>query len=174
MHFNDKTLEDRVDSGPGPAEEPGDRRKLQRVPRQDVKPILEELRLMIRRSEYSQRQVEEMAGFSRGYLSQLLARNLDLKVWHLLAILDIFGQHPSDFFGRVFGGAKGGLGGDALRDFAAGSGPLEDELAASFDRLYRVGLDSISRLRQRLERYDHAFEELEARGLVRPAGADSE
>ena len=85
-----------------------DRRQLQEISRRDIKPILEELRLMIRRSELSQRQVEEAAGFSRGYLSQLLAQNLDLKVWHLLAILDIFGEAPGDFFRRVRPGRRPG------------------------------------------------------------------
>ncbi|MEM1181909.1 MAG: helix-turn-helix transcriptional regulator [Acidobacteriota bacterium] len=141
-----------------------DRRRLQETHRSDVKPILEALRQMIRRSELSQRQVEEAAGFSRGYLSQLLAQNLDLKVWHLMKILEIFGEHPGDFFHRLHTSRRSTP--DALADFAARSAPAGDSLAASFDHLYRVGLDSLASLRQRLERMEGAVEQLESRGLI--------
>lgn len=148
------------------SETPERRRRLQEVSRGDVKPILEELRLMIRRSELSQRQVEEAAGFSRGYLSQLLAQNLDLKVWHLLAILDIFGEHPGEFFDRVRPGLRRP---DPLAAFASRPAPAGDELTASIDRLYHVSIDSLAQLRRRLERIDGAMEELEAQGLIEPA-----
>ncbi|MEM6794104.1 MAG: hypothetical protein AAF725_08975 [Acidobacteriota bacterium] len=123
---------------------------------------------MIKRSEYSQRQVENMAGFSRGYLSQLLAQNLDLKVWHLLAILDLFDESPTDFFARLWPRDPGSARGDSLRRFAESSAPPGDEIVESLERLYRVSVDSLGRLRERLERYDGALEELEAKGLVRP------
>ena len=151
-----------------PRPDPGEgSRDLKGAARSDVKAILEAVRLMIRRSELSQRQVEERVGFSRGYLSQLLAQNLDLKVWHLLAILDLFDESPSTFFARLgMGPAR-----DALSDFAAAE-PLDVELAESLDRLYHVGVGSLARLRRRLERLDEAVGELERRGLVTPAGGD--
>lgn len=153
-------------SRPPDVEASARRRERQEGSRRDVKPILEALRLMIRRSELSQRQVEEAAGFSRGYLSQLLAQNLDLKVWHLLSILDLFDEHPGDFFDRVRPGSRRP---DPLADFASRSASSGDELLDSIDRLYHVSVDSLSQLRRRLERVDGAMEELEARGLIEPA-----
>ncbi|MEM8994618.1 MAG: helix-turn-helix transcriptional regulator [Acidobacteriota bacterium] len=160
------------DRGRAPAggSDPAHRRRLQELNRSDVKPILEALRQMIRRSELSQRQVEEAAGFSRGYLSQLLAQNLDLKVWHLLKILEIFDEHPGDFFHRLRPQDRPPL--DALAEFAERSSPRGDELVASFDRFYRVGLDSLTALRQRLERMEGAVEQLEERGLIDSPSSD--
>lgn len=160
---------ERARQRPGPADLAADRREIQQHSRRDVKPILEELRAMIRRSELSQRQVEEAAGFSRGYLSQLLAQNLDLKVWHLLAILELFEEHPGDFFHRLLPGAARP---EPLANFAARSAPPGDELLTSIDRLYRVGVESLADLRRRLERLDGVVDQLEASGVVEPPPED--
>lgn len=118
---------------------------------------------MIKRSEFSQRQVEEMAGFSKGYLSQLLARNLDLKVWHILAILDVFKVGPSQFFERLYPAAGRAA---ALESFTERSEPLADDLDKALSTLYRVGVDSLGQLRERLERCEKAVAELESKGLL--------
>lgn len=134
---------------------------------EEIKLVLQELRRMIKRSEYSQRQVEEMAGFSKGYLSQLLARNLDLKVWHVLAILDVFKMSPSDFFERLYPGASRAA---ALESFTDRSEPLADDLDKAITNLYRAGSESLSRLRERLERCEQAVAELEEKGLLSGRG----
>jgi len=130
---------------------------------EEIRLVLQELRRMIKRSEFSQRQVEELAGFSKGYLSQLLARNLDLKVWHVLAILDVFQIGPSEFFERLYPGAGRAA---ALESFADRSEPLADDLDKALSNLYRIGVDSIADLRERLERCERAVAELESKGLV--------
>ena len=139
----------------------------------EVFPVLEAIRIMIRRSDLSQRIVEERAGFSKGYLSQLLAHNLDLKMWHVLAILDVFDVQPADFFEDVFPRPKRmTLGGQALEDFLAGAEPLPDDIEDSINRLYRLGVESMTELRMRLGRCEKAVDQLEARGMVHLHGID--
>lgn len=130
---------------------------------EEIRLVLHELRRMIKRSEYSQRQVEELAGFSKGYLSQLLARNLDLKVWHVLAILDVFQVGPSEFFERLYPGAGRAA---ALESFSERSEPLVDDLDKALSTLYRVGVESLGQLRERLEACERAVAELEEKGLL--------
>lgn len=130
---------------------------------EEIRLVLHELRRMIKRSEYSQRQVEELAGFSKGYLSQLLARNLDLKVWHVLAILDVFQVGPSEFFERLYPGAGRAA---ALESFSERSEPLVDDLDKALSTLYRVGVESLGQLRERLEACERAVAVLEEKGLL--------
>ncbi len=135
---------------------------------EEIRLVLQELRRMIKRSEFSQRQVEETAGFSKGYLSQLLARNLDLKVWHVLAILEVFGLSPSEFFERLYPGSSRAA---ALESFTERSEPLVDDLDKALSTLYRVGVESLGQMRERLERCERAVAELESKGLLK-AGND--
>lgn len=139
----------------------------------EVVPVLEAIRTMIRRSDLSQRMVEVRAGFSKGYLSQLLAHNLDLKMWHVLAILDVFDVQVADFFEDVFPRPKRmTLGGTALDDFVNGAEPLPDDIEDSINRLYRLGVESLTEMRMRLGRCEKAVDQLEARGIVHLHGID--
>lgn len=127
----------------------------------EIRLIVQELRRIIKRSEHSQREVEELAGFSKGYLSQLLAGNLDLKIWHVLSILKAFEISPADFFERIYP-SKARLA--PMEEFAAGSAPLADDLDQAFATLQRVGVESLSDLRRRLEHCEKALARLEAQG----------
>lgn len=135
----------------------------------EVAPIVEEIRTMIRRSELSQRRVEELAGFSKGYLSQLLAQNLDLKMWHVLTILGVFDMSPAEFFEGVFPRARSG---GALESFVDGSQPLAGDIEMSIHQLYRLGVESLTEMRMRLQRCEKAINQLEARGIVHLTGMD--
>ncbi len=109
---------------------------------------LEELRRLIHLSGTSQRKLEKLVGFSKGYLSQLLARNLDLKVWHVLALLDALDQAPGEFFARVYPWRRR----LALESFRRSSLPLSEETDELLGRLYRHGVDSLDELHDRVER----------------------
>ena len=134
---------------------------------EEIQLVLQEIRRMIKRSEYSQRQVEEMAGFSKGYLSQLLARNLDLKVWHVLAILEVFKVSPSEFFERLYPAASRAA---ALESFTDRSEPLVDDLDKAVNNLYRAGSESLNKLRERLQHCEEAIAELKEKGLLSGRG----
>ncbi|MCP4658838.1 MAG: helix-turn-helix transcriptional regulator [bacterium] len=123
---------------------------------------LEEIRKMVKDSELSQRMVEDRAGFSRGYLSQLLARNLDLKLWHVLAILDVLDRNPGEFFSTVYPGSRH----PALEQFKSRSQPLPPEVDDVLARLYKFGVESLDDLRKRLARCEQAVSQIEAKGYL--------
>lgn len=135
----------------------------------DSDPILEEIRGMIERSGVSQRQVEKKAGFSRGHLSRLLARKLEVKVWHVLAVLEALEAHPGEFFAKIYPVPRQAAvpQADPLRPDQP-SGP--DQPAAAIDevlqRLYSLKIDSLATLRRRLARCEQAVAELESTGRV--------
>ena len=55
------------------------------------------LRDCVKRAAVSQRQIEEAAGWSRGYLSQVLQGHITLTVAHLLIILDMLDLSVAQF-----------------------------------------------------------------------------
>ncbi len=131
-------------------------------------PALEEIRRLVQASGLSQREVEERAGFSKGYLSQLLARNLDLKVWHVLALLDALEHSPGEFFGRVYPATRF----PALERFQESSRPLSREMDEVLGRLYRFGVESLDEFRGRLTRCERAVTQLEDRGFFEGRSGD--
>jgi transcriptional regulator with XRE-family HTH domain len=70
---------------------------------------LEEIRRMIEESGLSERKIAIRAGLSPGYVTQLLTGKPELKIWHLLAILDALRCNPSDFFRKVYGRQRSAL-----------------------------------------------------------------
>lgn len=125
-------------------------------------PALEEIRRLVQVSGLSQREVEERAGFSKGYLSQLLARNLDLKVWHVLAVLDALKHSPGGFFAQVYPARRF----PALERFQESSRPLSQGMDEVLGRLYEYGVESLNELRGRLTRCERAVTKLEDLGFL--------
>jgi hypothetical protein len=140
-----------------------------KVRRDEVAPVVEEMRTIIQGSDLSQRQIEELAGFSKGYLSQLLGQHLDLKMWHVLTILQVLDMSPADFFEAAYPRTHSG---SALESFVAGSQPLADDIEISIHQLYRLGVESLTQMRMRLRRCEMAIDQLEARGVVHLTGMD--
>ena len=132
-------------------------------PKDEAQRVLERIRLSIRQAGLSQRKVEERAGFSRGYLSQLLARNLDLKYWHLVAILNVLELSPGRFFSELYPEPHPTA---ALKAFRGASGRLSGELDRDLDRVYGRRPGAVQELRERLERCERAISELEAKGIL--------
>lgn len=133
-----------------------------------VRPTLAELHRLLRDSKLSQRTVEEGAGVSRGYLSQLLAGKRDLKLWHLLAVLEVLDRAPGEFFRSVFPERRY----PALSYFQKTSRPLSPETDELLKRLYGSGVASLNDLRERLSRCEEALAELEELGLVGDNGPE--
>ena len=126
-------------------------------------PILERLRLRLLRSRLTQREVEIRVGFSRGYLSQILAGTVELKYWQLLAILHAMKLEPSEFFGELFPRRRHPAL-ETLDDVVRQSeeGSLSFELA----RLVAFGIESVLDFRDRLELCEEAIDELADLGLL--------
>lgn len=118
----------------------------------ETRQALAYLRDLIEDSDLLQRQVEDRAGFSRGYLSQLLNGHIDLKVRHLETLFEALGLLPGQYFGALFPPA---------RRRVRRSGP-RPELKVSKDviRIYGFGIAEARELRRRLEQCEERLEEL--------------
>lgn len=125
--------------------------------------ILERVRLRLHRSRLTQREVEKRVGFSRGYLSQLLAGTVELKYWQLLAILHALEIEPSEFFAELFPRHRHPAL-EALDDDGrqVQANPLSRELA----RLFAFGIESVLDFYERLVRCEEALDELAALGVL--------
>lgn len=67
----------------------------------DFQRIAEELRRQIAAAGLSQRALAAKLGWGRGYVSQLLTGAVDLKVKHVLEILELLQVPPGEFFARL-------------------------------------------------------------------------
>ncbi|MGH2628752.1 MAG: helix-turn-helix domain-containing protein [Anaerolineales bacterium] len=69
----------------------------------EVEKVSAALRQRIRLAGLTLREVEERLGMGKNYLRQLLSGAVDLKLKHLLAVLQVVGESPVDFFVGVYG-----------------------------------------------------------------------
>ncbi len=114
--------------------------------------LLLELQQRIRKSGFSQRDLERKRGFSKGYLSQVLKGKIDLKMEDLLALLATLGMSPGDFFAAVEGRPAMPTGPGAA------PGRPEFDLEETLGRVV-AGLQAFGDLRQRLERCERILAE---------------
>lgn len=133
--------------------------------KEEVDRIRSRLKLLIHLSKSNQRQVEQRAGFSKGYLSQLLCGNIDLKYRHVLSVLDALDIPAYEFFADLYPERPSRLLG-ALARFRRQSQPIDPQIREQIARLYGIGLASLEDLSERLDRCEDALEELEALGLL--------
>jgi transcriptional regulator with XRE-family HTH domain len=118
----------------------------------DVAFLLKGLRLRIQHSQLKHYQIDQRAGFSRGYLSQLLSGAIDLKYKHLMAILHALKIEPSEFFGELFP-RRGQTALASLGDVANRSeGSPSHEIA----RLFGSGIETVLDLVERVARCEAA------------------
>jgi len=67
-----------------------------------IQSLVSLLKTLIRFSPTNNREIEKRLGFSGGYLSRLLSGRIEIKIQHVLAILDLIGLHPHEFFSMAF------------------------------------------------------------------------
>ena len=68
----------------------------------DLDRILNRLRHAIRERGYTQLEVQDVLGWGRSYISQLLTRQKSLRLEQILLILNVIGVPPGDFFGAIY------------------------------------------------------------------------
>ena len=137
-------------------------RKSRRVdPKQETRRLLKWLRFLIQLSEHNQSAIERLAGFSRGYLSQILNGHVDIKLRHLLLILDAIEIYPADLFFQLYPRKANRLR-EAMEGFSRGSQNFEKSVILDLARLYGSGIESLEDLEQRLERCEDVLTELTA------------
>lgn len=69
---------------------------------EEIVRIAAALRTAIRLSGISHRQVERELGLSTGYLTRILAGQVELRVRHVLDVCRVIGLPPERFFGALF------------------------------------------------------------------------
>lgn len=94
------------------------------VPRSDevdreVDRVLNHLRAKIRERGHTQLSVQKELRWGRSYISQLLTRQKALRVEQVLAILDVIGVSPAEFYAEIYRRPGSGLGRPAAPAFAA-------------------------------------------------------
>lgn len=85
----------------------------------DVDRVLTLLRNKIRERGFTQLEVQDMLGWGRSYISQLLTRQKALRLEQVLLILGVVGVDPSDFFAELYPGGSAWRG---SWPWSAGSG----------------------------------------------------
>lgn len=65
---------------------------------EEIQRLIQMLRVAMRILDVSNRDVEKQLGLSYGYLSRLFAGSIELKVEHILQILEVIGLTPAEFF----------------------------------------------------------------------------
>jgi transcriptional regulator with XRE-family HTH domain len=69
---------------------------------EETRRIATALRTAIRLSGISHRQVERELGLSTGYLTRILAGQVQLRVTHVLGVCHIIGLPPASFFAALY------------------------------------------------------------------------
>ncbi len=69
----------------------------------EIAKVSQALRERVRRQGLTLRDVEDRLDMARDYLSQLIRGTVDLKLKHVLAILDAISVRPEEFFAGVYG-----------------------------------------------------------------------
>ena len=132
--------------------------------------VLDRLRLLIHYSPETPRDLERRAGFSRGYLSQILGGHLPLRVEHLLALILALDLEPAEFFDGLFSDSR-------FRLRRPGAPPRRRDatqaLSLELAKRYGVGLESLDDLLLRLEEYEAGQRRLEASTPSAPPSSDT-
>jgi hypothetical protein len=73
---------------------------------EEVRRLAEVLATVLRVGNRTRQSVEEQLGMSSGYLSKILSGTVELRVRHILAILEAAGMEPGSFFELAYPGAR--------------------------------------------------------------------
>ena len=96
---------------------------------EEIQRLLYVLRVAMRMLDVSNREVEKKLGLSYGYLSRLFSGSIELKVEHILQILEVLGLTPTEFFQLAYPrrNAPASESASRLRSILEGLGPLPPE-----------------------------------------------
>ncbi len=73
-----------------------------RIVDRDIDRVLKRLRQAILERGYTQLEVQEVLGWGRSYISQLLTKQKTLRIEQILQILNVIDFDPADFFGEIY------------------------------------------------------------------------
>jgi hypothetical protein len=124
---------------------------------QEAARVLRRLADLVEDSDLRRYEIERRAGFNKGYLSQLLWGHVDLKVWHVHALLGALGRSPGEFFTGLYPVKRPPMSAAT----AAGLRVNADVVC-----IYCLGIEAIESLRARLEVCEQGLRQLLADGLL--------
>jgi transcriptional regulator with XRE-family HTH domain len=133
--------------------------------KQEAHRLLDRLRVIVCLSPLRHREIEQRAGFSRGYLSQILCGNVELKFRHLITILDAVEVSPAELFAELYPRRRR-TAAELLDSLPSGSRLREDPFVAQLAQLFAFGIEALIDLYERLERCEDALYELGEIGLL--------
>ena len=117
---------------------------------EEIKRLLQVLRTTMRLLDVSNRDVEKKLGLSYGYLSRLFAGTIELKIEHILSILDVIGLTPAEFFHLAYPRATGQASDAAvrMRSIMQGFQPIPEDRpsAASSEEVERLMMSALKKL----------------------------
>ena len=95
----------------------------------EIQRLLSLLRVAMRMLDVTNREIEKGLGLSYGYLSRLFAGNIELKVEHILQIVEVLGLTPAEFFQLAYPrrNAPPSEAAARLRSILEGLGPLSSD-----------------------------------------------
>lgn len=73
-----------------------------RTVERDIHRILTLLRNRIRQQGFTQLEVQEVNGWGKSYISQLVTKQKSLRVEHVLMILNVINIDPADFYAEIY------------------------------------------------------------------------
>lgn len=95
---------------------------------EEIQRLLQLLRLAMRILDVSNRDIEKALGLSYGYLSRLFSGAIELKVEHILQILEVIGLTPAEFFQLAYPRkASPSEAATRMRSILDGFGPIAPE-----------------------------------------------
>ena len=112
-------------------------RQRRRTVDRDLDRIITTLRNRIREQGYTQLEVQEVLGWGRSYISQLLTRQKALRIEQILQILLVINVAPADFFDEIYAFGDAYSPARPWRHSAVSSFPDGDDLKSGLRRLRR-------------------------------------
>ena len=96
---------------------------------EEIQRLLYVLRVAMRMLDVSNREIEKRLGLSYGYLSRLFSGSIELKVEHILQIVEVLGLTPAEFFQLAYPrrNTPPSEAAERLRSILEGLGPLSPE-----------------------------------------------
>jgi transcriptional regulator with XRE-family HTH domain len=115
------------------------------MPHEEAQRLLSLLRVAMRMLDVSNREIEKKLGLSYGYLSRLFSGSIELKVEHILQILEILGLTPGEFFQLAYPrrNTPPSEAANRIRSLLDGLGPLPPEEPPTRPTMTREEMEEI-------------------------------
>ena len=105
----------------------------------DLDRILTALRNRIRERGFTQLEVQEVLGWGRSYISQLLTKQKTLRIEQILQILNVINVEPEDFWGEIYQFGQFGDAPPSRRRQRALPAAFEPAAESMLEDLRRIG-----------------------------------